>query len=113
MTWTVPSLGAGAVERIDTFVLVSPGEAGPVELAVLQEQFAGKLIVYGGHDPVARRSAEDLRARSAGWASAVAMATDEQGAALLKGDWAQQVGERVRFFVDEQRYLAAQTLRRY
>lgn len=64
-----------------------------------------KLLISGVADPGFKAALDRARAASIGWAMAVNLPTDEQGAALCDGSWAPQVRDHLLAFLRERRYL--------
>jgi pimeloyl-ACP methyl ester carboxylesterase len=110
--------GAIAATRqapVEALVLLSPESAAPAasrDGTALSSTLCAKLIFYGSASERAEEVSGALLKATVGPASRVAFPTAEQGTALLRGEWADHVLDRTRLYLDEQRYLAADPLRR-
>jgi pimeloyl-ACP methyl ester carboxylesterase len=95
------------------YVLVSP-DPGPVgqDIANLRAPGAAKLVMFGSLDDRADSAAAALCRASIGLCTTVSFPTAEQGTSLLGSKWGTHALERVSAFVQEQRYLASEEMRR-
>jgi pimeloyl-ACP methyl ester carboxylesterase len=109
------ALAATEPAPVEVLVLLSPEAGALAEGAhggALSSTLCAKLIFYGSASDEAEEVSGALLKASVGPASRVAFPTAEQGAALLAGEWSAHVLDRTRLFIDEQRHLAADPLRR-
>jgi len=105
---TIVAAGESAVAALgvsaDVLVLLSPPAVGDFDR--LRLPGIPRLFLYGSQDDAIDRTVATLRGDAIGWAGAIAFPTAEQGAQLLKGEWASQALGQIRAFLDEQIYLA-------
>ncbi len=118
----VVAAGKGAVNALnvppddlaDAYVLVSPdpNDLG-TDLASLRAPQAAKMVIVGSLDEGSDLTARALSSASIGPCTVVSFPTNDQGTDLLKGKWGGHAFERMNRFVQEQRYLASDEMRRY
>ncbi len=106
---TIVAAGESAVAALgvsaDVLVLLSPPAVGAFDR--LRLPGVPRLFLYGSQDDAIDRAVATLRGDAIGWAGAVAFPTAEQGAQLLRGDWAAQAFGHIGAFLDEQIYIAS------
>jgi pimeloyl-ACP methyl ester carboxylesterase len=90
--------------RPDALVLLSPGPVDADIAVRLRGAGLRKLLLVGSAAADFDRSALDLSRASIGWSVVVSFPTDQQGAELLDGEWAQHAGEQIARFTAETRW---------
>jgi pimeloyl-ACP methyl ester carboxylesterase len=90
--------------RPDALVLLSPGPVDAEAAKRLRGASLCKLILVGSAVPDFDRSALDLSRASIGWSMVVNFPTDQQGAELLDGEWAEHAREQIAWFAAETRW---------
>ena len=95
-------------------MLVSPDPNGlGIDITSLRAPRAAKMVIVGSLDDGLGSAAQALSRASIGLCTVVSFPTDDQGIALLKGKWGGHAFERMNRFVQEQRYLASDEMRRH
>jgi pimeloyl-ACP methyl ester carboxylesterase len=110
----VGALAVPADDLAGAYVLVSPDPEGlGIEVANLRAPGAAKMIILGSLDERLEPAARALCRVSIGLCTIVSLPASEQGTALLDSKWGGHAFERVNRFVQEQSYLASDTMRRF